>query len=164
VKCDYCDGEGRVPFEGTPGAYYRDGERYDPPGWEECPECHGGRIDYFVVQDFAQKHRVSFNETAAMVRAALAETQRSSSQATNPPCWKEKQMRDTHELQKATAAGEVETLPTLADRLERAALSFEVMASSSRNGAYVSMDEWYEKRDALRAISRRVRAALVTSN
>jgi hypothetical protein len=66
----------------------------------------------------------------------------------------------TDHLQRAIAAGEVESLATLADRLERAALSFEVMANSARNGAYVSMDEWYENRDALRAICRRVRASL----
>lgn len=42
-RCDHCDGEGRVPFEGTPGAYYRDGEKYDAPGWKDCPECHSAQ-------------------------------------------------------------------------------------------------------------------------
>lgn len=41
VKCDACDGQGRIPFEGTPGAFYRDGEKYDPPGWEHCEACGG---------------------------------------------------------------------------------------------------------------------------
>lgn len=32
----------------------------------------GTDIDYFVVQAFADQHRLSYNETAAMVRAAIA--------------------------------------------------------------------------------------------
>ena len=63
----------------------------------------------------------------------------------------------------AIANGEFESLPALADKLERAALSFESMAGQARDGVYVSMDEWYAKRDALRAVSQRVRAALAAS-
>ena len=63
-------------------------------------------------------------------------------------------------LERATAEGEFDSLRTLADKLERASLSFEVMANQARNGAYVSMEEWDECRDALRAIGSRVRAYL----
>jgi len=52
----------------------------------------------------------------------------------------------------------------LADKLERAALSFEVMANSARNGAYVSLDEWEANRAALRSISQRVRAAIIKAD
>jgi DnaJ-class molecular chaperone len=44
-ECSSCEGEGRVEFAGTPGFWYRDGEQYDPPGWEICEACNGtGRV------------------------------------------------------------------------------------------------------------------------
>ena len=39
--CQDCGGTGQVPFKGTPGSYYRDGEKYDPPGWTDCETCRG---------------------------------------------------------------------------------------------------------------------------
>ena len=40
VDCQTCHGAGRVEF-GESGSYYRDGEKYDPPGYETCDDCGG---------------------------------------------------------------------------------------------------------------------------
>lgn len=41
AECAKCEGSGRIVHAGTPGAYYRDGEKYDPPGEEDCSACDG---------------------------------------------------------------------------------------------------------------------------
>ena len=47
-------------------------DQIDVPNTARSPSP-GPRIDYFPVQAFADKHKLSYNETAAMVRAALAD-------------------------------------------------------------------------------------------
>jgi DnaJ-class molecular chaperone len=39
-ECRTCEGSGRIAF-GAFGTHYRDGEKYDAPGEQDCEACNG---------------------------------------------------------------------------------------------------------------------------